>query len=301
MIEERAFEPDFLRRLDRLVLAIKRARTVRAGQRTIGREQGRGIEIENFREYSEGDDLRFLDWNTYARLDNLTMRTYRAERQVEITMMIDASASMRVPGRDDKFGLARALACALAYIAMAENDSVRLVAFNAAPGGARIIASPFYRRREQFLELRPFVRGLECSGPTGLGAAVHELLQQRRPRGLVVVIGDFLVSQPEFEDAIATLLAAGNEVRAIHVMGAIESSGDYAPGIYRVRDAETGELAEVVFGPELAASCRRKVDELVARIRDFCSRRGVVYSQAFGARNLDSILEGELPKLAMVR
>jgi len=117
----------------------------------------------------------------------------------------------------------------------------------------------------------------------------------------VVVIGDFLVSQAEFEDAIATLLAAGNEVRAIHVMGAIESSGDYAPGMYRVRDAETGELTEIVFGPEQVASCRRKVDELVGRLRDFCSRRGVVYAQAFGAENLDSILERELPRLGVVR
>ncbi len=58
MLEARAFEPEFLRKLDRLVLGIKRARTVRAGQRTLGRVQGLGIEPENFRDYAEGDDLR---------------------------------------------------------------------------------------------------------------------------------------------------------------------------------------------------------------------------------------------------
>src|SRR5258708_18110559 len=89
MLEARAFEPEFLRKLDRLVLGIKRARTVRSGQRTLGRVQGLGIEPENFREYNEGDDLRFLDWNTYARLDQLSIRTFRAERQVEITMLVD--------------------------------------------------------------------------------------------------------------------------------------------------------------------------------------------------------------------
>ena len=94
MLEARAFEPDFLRRLDRLVLGVRRSRTVRAGQRTIGRVQGLGIEPENFKEYAEGDDLRFLDWNAFARLDDLLIRTYRAERQVEITVMLDASASM---------------------------------------------------------------------------------------------------------------------------------------------------------------------------------------------------------------
>src|ERR1700688_5223281 len=104
MLEARAFEPDFLRRLDRLVLGVRRARTVRAGQRTIGRVQGLGIEPENFKEYSEGDDLRFLDWNAFARLDDLLIRTYRAEREIEVTILVDASASMGLPPEDDKLG-----------------------------------------------------------------------------------------------------------------------------------------------------------------------------------------------------
>ena len=69
MLEARAFEPEYLRKLDRLVLGIKRARTVRAGQRALGRVQGLGIEPENFKEYAPGDALRFLDWTAFARLD----------------------------------------------------------------------------------------------------------------------------------------------------------------------------------------------------------------------------------------
>ena len=130
MLEARAFEPEFLRKLDRLVLGIKRARTVRAGQRTLGRVQGLGIEPENVRDYAEGDDLRFLDWNAFARLDQLSIRTYRAERQVEITMLVDVSASMAYPERDDKLGLALALAASFAYIGMSDNDAVRLAAFS---------------------------------------------------------------------------------------------------------------------------------------------------------------------------
>src|SRR5438876_6583433 len=97
MLAARAFEADFLRHLDGLVLGTKRARTVRAGQRNVGRVLGTGLEPENFREYTAGDDLRFLDWITYARHDDLTIRTYRAERQIEMTIMVDASASMGVP------------------------------------------------------------------------------------------------------------------------------------------------------------------------------------------------------------
>jgi uncharacterized protein (DUF58 family) len=95
------------------LLGARRARTVRLGRRTLGRIQGSGIEPENFRSYATGDDLRFLDWNAFARLDDLTIRTFRAERQVEATVLVDASASMGVPTRDDKFGLALLLGLGL--------------------------------------------------------------------------------------------------------------------------------------------------------------------------------------------
>ena len=304
MLEARAFEPDFLRRLDRLILGVKRARTVRAGQRTIGRVQGLGIEPENFKEYAEGDDLRFLDWNAFARLDDLLIRTYRAERQVEITVMLDASASMALPERDDKFGLARALAATFAYIGMAENDSVRIVSFG--PGGSRregatLHPTPFYRRREQYQAFKPFLDQMRCGGETRLSTAVAELLLQRRPAGVVILISDFLVNQTDFEEAMLHLLGTHQEVKLVHVLGEMESEGSYPPGLYRVRDSESGELREVVFGPELATACRNRVTVISERIHDFCMSHAIVYAQAFGARHLDAILERELPLMGVIR
>jgi uncharacterized protein (DUF58 family) len=301
MLEARAFEPDFLRRLDRLVLGIRRARTVRAGQRTIGRVQGLGIEPENFKEYAPGDDLRFLDWNAFARLDDLLIRTYRAERQVEITMLLDASASMALPERDDKFGLARALAATFAYIGMAENDAVRIVAFGARRGGLQFHPTPFYRRREQYQVFKPFLEDLRCGGETRLSTAVGELLLQRRPAGVVIVISDFLVNQTDFEEAMLHLLGTRQEVKLVHVMGEMESEGSYPAGLYRVRDSESGELREVVFGRELAAECRSRVAAISERIHDFCAGHAIVYAQAFGARHLDAILERELPVMGVIR
>lgn len=301
MLEARAFEPEFLKKLDRLVLGIKRARTVRSGQRTLGRVQGLGIEPENFREYNEGDDLRFLDWNTYARLDQLSIRTFRAERQIEITMLVDASASMGFPEADDKLGLALALAASLAYVGMSDNDAVRIAAFAMRRGDMQLDSSPFHRRRESYLDFRPFVSAIRTGGETRLGAAVDSLLHQRRAAGIVIVISDFLVTRTDYEDALARLLAARHEVKVIQVLGQIESTGSYPPGLYRVRDAETGEIRETVFGPEAAAACRRKVDRLAQAVRGFCTRRGIAYTQAFGAHNLEGFMERELPALGVVR
>ena len=84
-------------------------------------------------------------------------------------------------------------------------------------------------------------------------------------------------------------------------MGEQETEATYPPGLYRVRDVETGAMREVAFGPELTEACRRKVGELRERLREYCLRHGIVYAPAFGARNLETILERELPNLGVVR
>ena len=301
MLEARAFEPEFLRKLDRMVLGIKRARTVRAGQRALGRVQGLGIEPENFKEYAPGDDLRFLDWNAFARLDELMLRTYRADRQVEVTALVDASASMGLPERDDKLGLALAIGASLAYIGMADNDAVRIGAFAMHRGSMKLEATPFHRRRELYLNFKPFVTSVRAGGETRLGNAVDELLLQRRPAGTVVVISDFLVSEGDVEDALKRLIAARHDVKVIHVMGEQESSGSYPPGLYRIRDAETGEVRETILGPAAVGALRHKVERIAARIREICTTHAINYAQAFGAGNLESFMERELPLLGIVR
>ena len=301
MLEARAFEPEYLRKLDRLVLAIKRARTIRTGQRALGRIQGLGIEPENFKEYAPGDDLRFLDWNAFARLDELMLRTYRADRQVEVTALVDASASMGLPEHDDKLGLALAIGASLAYIGMADNDAVRIGAFAMHRGSMKLEATPFHRRRESYLNFKPFVASVRAGGETRLGNAVDELLLQRRPAGTVVVISDFLVSEGDVEDALKRLIAARHDVKVIHVMGEQESSGSYPTGLYRIRDAETGEVRETMLGPAAVAALRHKVERIAARIRELCTTHAINYAQAFGAGNLESFMERELPLLGIVR
>jgi uncharacterized protein (DUF58 family) len=301
MLEARAFEPEYLGKLDRLVLGIKRARTVRSGQRALGRVQGLGIEPENFKEYAPGDDLRFLDWNAFARLDQLMLRTYRADRQVEVTALVDASASMGLPARDDKLGLALAIGASLAYIGMADNDAVRIGAFAMHRGSMRLEATQFHRRRESYLNFKPFVTAVKAGGETRLGAAVDQLLLQRRPAGTVVVISDFLVNEGDVADALKRLVAARHDVKVVHVMGEQETSALYPPGLYRIRDAETAEIRETVLGPTAAAAIRRKVEEIAARIREICTAHAIVYAQAFGADNLETFMERELPLLGIVR
>jgi len=300
MLEQRAFEPEFLSKLDGLLLGARRARTVRAGRRTLGRVQGGGIEPENFREYTTGDDLRYLDWNAFARLDDLTIRTFRADRQVEATVLVDASASMGVPARDDKLGLALLLGLALAYVAMSENDPVRVVAMRGDRGGPRLVASRFYRRHESYYELRPLVATFKSGGETRLAAAVAELLSQRRPPGIVIVISDFLVNASDYETALTQLVAARHEVKVVHVMGETEMAGAYPPGAYRLRDAESGETREVTLGPAAAQACHRRATAHADRVSSFCARHGLNHMRAFSAARVDETILRDFPRLGVI-
>jgi uncharacterized protein (DUF58 family) len=300
MLETRAFEPDFLARLDGLILSTRRARAVRAGRRLLGRVQGSGIEPEGFREYAVGDDLRFLDWNAYARLDNLTVRTFRAERQLEMTILIDASASMGLPRNDDKLGLGLLLGASLAYIGMNENDPVRIGVFATRNGSPDLVLTPFRRRRETYPEFRSFLSGIKCAGQTQMAAGVHQLLRERRTPGIVIVISDFLVSAADYEDALGQLSTARHEVKVVHVMGDHERDGDYPAGSYRLRDSETGVTRDVSFGPAVADLCRQRAARHAEQVASFCTRRGIAYMPAFGATHLEEIVTREFPRFGVM-
>ncbi len=297
----RAFEPAFIQRLDNLVLGIRRARTVRMGRRALGRVQGSGIELENFRDYSEGDDLRFLDWNSMARLDSVYTKSFRVERETEVSILIDASASMGLPAKDDKFGLARTLGAALAYVALGENDPVRLISFGGPRGQATYRSTEFHRRRESYASFRPMLFEIKCGGPTELAAGVQEFLTQRRPPGVAILISDFLVPTGLYQTAFSHLIAAHYEIKAIQVLGARESAGSLGTGAYRLRDCETGELREVTITPAVVETCQRRLAQLRDELAQFCAGHRITYATVIGADNLDDFLVRELPRLGLVQ
>lgn len=298
---QRAFDPEFLRQLDTLALGIRRAMPLRRGQRSVGRAQGTGIELESFREYVEGDDLRFLDWNSMARLDDLLTKSYRVEREIEVNILIDGSASMGQPVEDDKFGFAMALASALAYIALGENDPVRLLCFSGARSHRPLETTRFFRRRESYLELRPFVNDSRCGGAPALDAAVTSLLEQQRTPGQAIVISDFLVPVPQYRRALSELQAGRFEVKVLQVVGQREVTMDFPLGSWRLRDAESGEIREVAFTRDSIANCRDRFERMRLELRGYCADNGINYAQALGTERLEHIITRELPRLGLVR
>ena len=181
------FSPPFLHKLDRLHLSVRRSLSTRPGNTPMPRgAQGSGIEVESYKPYDPGDDLRHLDWNAYGRLDQLLIKTFRAEREAPLHIFVDVSASMAAPAGDAKVGFAFGLAASLAYISLCNNDPVRVVGLGAALPQLHL-ASPFFRHRQQLHRVRAALLALRARGATALASGIAAALRAQRAPGVAVV------------------------------------------------------------------------------------------------------------------
>src|ERR687884_718739 len=174
------FDSDFLKKLEYLSLVSRRVfrGTLMAQRRTM--QLGGGIEFADHREYTPGDDYRYLDWNLYARHDELLLKRFQEEEDLHVYFLLDCSRSMAV-GDPVKFDFARQVTAALAYIALADLDRIAVVAF-----AADIVADfPLTRGKGRILSLLKFLEGLEPQGEdTDLGRVVTGFIHREQRRGL---------------------------------------------------------------------------------------------------------------------
>ena len=117
-------------RLERLDMVSRKIFSGRVQGERRSRRRGMSVEFADFRPYVAGDDLRFVDWNIYGRLDRLFMKIFLEEEDLSLMVAIDTSASMDW-GSPNKFEYARRLAMALGYIGLVHHTRVTLCTFGA--------------------------------------------------------------------------------------------------------------------------------------------------------------------------
>jgi uncharacterized protein (DUF58 family) len=295
-------DPTFFSRLDRLRLKFARGYGVRSGETPVrGLIQDFGIEIESFKSYAPGDDIRYLDWNAVGRLDQLLTRRFVAEREIPVHVLVDASRSMGVPSADRKLGFAVALAASLAYVALNSNDPVRVAALRLGAADVEVDESPFVRHRGRFARLRPFLAGLTASGGTALEEGITRYVERHRERGVAFVLSDFLVPPESYGRALERLRARGLETQVIQIVGREERGLGSLYGRLRLRDSESGAIREVLL---TAADRRRYAEafsERIDAIRGYCHRNGFGHALASAADGVEHCLKTVLPQAGMIR
>src|SRR5215510_1116529 len=94
--EQPLLSPDFLHRLEQLELVSRKIFTGRMKGERLSKRKGQSVEFADYRNYAVGDDLRFLDWNLYARLDKLFLRLFLEEEDLHFYILVDRSEERRV-------------------------------------------------------------------------------------------------------------------------------------------------------------------------------------------------------------
>lgn len=278
------FDGAFLQRLERITLANRRPLPgLSSGPRRSPR-YGASVEFADFRDYSDGDDFRRIDWNAYARLDRLFLRLYRAEEMATITILLDHSASMRF-GEPSKALAAARLAAIFTYVAAHNYDRVALAGWN-----ERIDRFlPAQSGKAAVPELWRAIAGMleEPKGGTDV-MALRSFGHYRSGRGLSVVLSD-LLTETDWQNGLRSLLAGGQDVTVVQVLSPEELAPELR-GDWKLRDAETGGEVEVTVSPRLL---RRYQEELAAHltaIRDFCRRHAIAHALVPSDRPMTAVL-----------
>src|ERR671937_374939 len=160
-------EPEFLHRLEQLELVSKKIFLGRMKGERRSKKKGQSVEFADYRNYVVGDDLRFLDWNLFARLDRLFIRLFMEEEDLHVYILIDNSLSMDF-GTPSKLRYAKQVAAALGFIGLANMDRVVIEAFN-----DRLVQSmPAARGRGSLWRGEEFLNKIEPAGPSDLKRAL---------------------------------------------------------------------------------------------------------------------------------
>src|SRR3954447_22630695 len=117
--------PELMAQLERLELVSRKIFRGRLKGERRSKRKGQSVEFADFRNYVPGDDLRFIDWNSYARLDRLFLKMFLEEEDLHFYALIDASPSMDF-GTPTKLEYAKQLAAALGFVGLIRGDRVRL-------------------------------------------------------------------------------------------------------------------------------------------------------------------------------
>jgi len=255
---------------------------------------GFSVEFAEHRQYAPGDDLRGLDWRAYGKSDRYYVKQYVDETNLRATILLDASGSMRYRGNlaaridghvPSKFDYARLLAASLAHLMIHQQDAVGLVAFDT---GIRRYVPP--RSRPGYLRvLLGELCDARCGRETAIAPILHDVAEQSRRRGLIVLISDLLDDPGEILQALHHFRYRKQEVMVLHVMAEEELTFPFERQS-EFRDLERSSGRTQVDPRAIRAEYLDQVRRHVGLIEDGCGRMNVDYVGLSTRHNFDEAL-----------
>ena len=284
-IANRLLKPEVLARLGSLDLV---ARTVVDGVTTgLHRSPHFGFsqEFAEYRAYSEGDDLRYVDWNVYARTDRTYIKRFQGETNTAINLLLDTSASMGFGEPTSKLEQAIFLLASMAYVTRKQHDALGLAVFDEtvhefqAPSG----------RPDSLPRALALLERTQAGKGTDIREALKSLRASMTRRGLLVVVSDLYGDADELLQALQPLAHAGQDIAVFHILDQ-EELEPTAKTISAFKDLESNE--SVIVDPQFLITRYRSLFAAHCEaMQQACRRIGADYTRVMTSEPLDAALQ----------
>lgn len=249
--------------------------------------RGSSVEFAEHREYSPGDDLRYLDWKVFGKTDRYYLKSYAEESNLACYIVIDHSESMRYrsdPESCTKLEYAKLLAACLSYIVVRQQDAIGLFTVSDSVSAA---VSP----SNQATQLRSIVQVLDATtanGSTNLPAATQDLVGRIPRRSIVVVISDLLVELESIQKMFAHLQSRKHDVAVLQVLDPAELDFPFEePMLFR--GLETGDI-ETGDPRAIRAEYLKEIEEFLGQVERGCRQSGFDYLSARTDHSPEAVL-----------
>jgi uncharacterized protein (DUF58 family) len=246
---------------------------------------GFSVEFTEYRQYTPGDDPRYVDWKLYARSDEYFLKKFEDETNLRCQLLVDASRSMGYGSRGyTKSDYANTLAATLAYFLSKQGDAVGVLTFDEK-------VRDYLPARNRPGHLRHIMLALEKASAgtaTDLITPLDRAVELGRKRGLMVLISDLLAPVDRFEQSLAALNACGHEVVVFQVLDPAETNFDFDKAALFL-DVESGK--ELYIDPVAAKKeYLRKFTAHNAGIESVCRKLGATFHRLTTDRALELAL-----------
>jgi uncharacterized protein (DUF58 family) len=231
--------------------------------------RGFAIEFSQHREYTQGDDLRHLDWKVLGRTDRYYIKQYEQETNYVAHILLDGSESMKYgSGKLSKLHYGKMLAACLAYLILLQRDAVALSLFDTQ------------------------VRTGKPRGETRIGSVLQEMARHVQRKGIVIVLSDLFDDETKVLQGIQHLRFSGHEVILFHILDPYELEFPFK-GLVEF-DGLEGAGRILTRPNEIRKSYLRELEGFRSRLRQGCERNHTHWVGVNTGRPLHETLSGYL-------
>lgn len=285
------FDPQTLAKLQSLAL---RAQHVVEGYVTGSHRSpshGFSIEFAEHREYSPGDDLRYVDWKVFGRTDKFYLKQFEDETNLICHMVLDVSESMQYQGPDSpwsKLDHAATAAASLAWLILQQQDAVGIATFDEK-------VQQFIRPSSNPTHLRQIIHTMEVAETkkkTSTGRVLHELADRFGRRGIVILFSDLFDDLDELLLGIKHLRHRRHDVIVVHTLDGAEMEFPFRrPTLFQGLES----LPELLTDPRaLRKSYLKHFNDFLHTVESRCRELQVDYVQIRNDMPLDVTLSAFL-------